>query len=128
MIAKKIISKIDAILREKTSEEIITEGTQEIIDTLRMLRSYVEDAGERAATKTKKEKPVKQFLVHGKVFFYDLSTKSPVVEEKILTLEAANEDEAKKKFVTSMEATEKAQVGTQKVFSRVEVGRVTNME
>lgn len=128
MVAKKILSKIDTVLREKSSKDVVTEYDQGAIDTLRMLRGFVEEAGKKAEVKKKREKPVKHFMVHGKAHFYDSKMKSPVSEDKILPIDAPTAEEAGKEFKKSIEATEKVQVGTQKVFTRVTIDKITDME
>lgn len=122
-----VLNKIKAIISTQSEKAVTGDLKSEgAVEVLKKLEEWI--VGQQTnlkKLKEKKQQEVKEFMVHGKIKYYDIGMKAPVFDNLTRIVGAKDEKEAAEKIKQAVEEEEKAKVGTEKVFTKVEIGKIT---
>lgn len=125
--SQSIINKIRAIIsvesEKATGGDLKAEGA---INILEKLENWIDEQVTKLEKKAEEKKnQIQEFMVHGKAYYYDISTKAPVFDNLTRIIKANDKKSAELKFKEEIKEIEKGKIEPQKVFTRVEVEKTT---
>jgi len=121
-----VLNKIRAVVsmqsEKATTGDLKSEGAVEVLKKLE--EWVIEQQANLTKLKEKKQKQVKEFIVHGINKYYDGGMKAPVAENFTRIIEAKDKKDAETKMKGLIIEEEKAKIGNKK-FVAVEVNKIT---